>query len=142
MNASQKRRLAAVDAETDGLAARLKWAHAANRAGRLGIADLPPPPGGWPAGVAPSTPRHETPPAVAVAGQRPIRYAEPALPDALAHEDMAPFRLPALRAAKAKATSSAKPSRARAGAIDPDAAARRGRRNAARKIAAVLGNMK
>src|SRR5882762_1661334 len=117
MTPPQRRKLAAIDAETDGLAARLKWAHAAQRAGKHGIADLPPPPGGWPAGVAPKTARHETPPAQVRPGAPPVRYAEPQLPAELAHPDMAPFRLPAARAA-AKAAK-AKTAKARAGAVDP-----------------------
>ncbi len=144
MTPAQRKKLAAIDCETDDLAARLKWARAAQRAGKHGIADLVPPPGGW-VGAAPRPLAHETPPA-RVNGKT-IRYVEPQLPAALAHPDMAPFRLPAARAAKptssAKPTS-AKPGRARASAsaVDPDVAMQRGRRNAARKVAAALAGMK
>jgi hypothetical protein len=124
-----------VDAEFD----RMKWLHQARKARAKGIADLAPPPGGW-VGAASSTPKHETPPAIARAGAPPIRYADPVLPAALADPLMAPFRLPAARAAK---PTSAKPAKARASAsVDKDVAAQRGQRNAARKVAAALAGMK
>jgi hypothetical protein len=124
-----------VDAEFD----RMKWLHQARKAGALGIGDIAAPPGGWPAGAAPKTPARETPPAHVRAGAPPVRYAEPQLPAELAHPDMAPFRLPAARAAVK--SGKAKP-KARAGAVDPDVSAQRGRRNAARKVAAALAGMK
>jgi hypothetical protein len=59
MTPSQKRKLAVIDRETDALAARLKWARAAQRAGKHGIGDLVPPPGGWPsATLDAAAPRH------------------------------------------------------------------------------------
>jgi len=125
-----------VDAEFD----RMKWLHMARKASAKGIGDIAAPPGGWP-GAAPSMPKHETPPARVRAGAPPVRYAEQTLPPELAHPDMAPFRLPAARAA-VKAAKKAKTAKARAGAVDPDVAAQRGRSNAARKVGAALAGMK
>jgi hypothetical protein len=134
-----------VDAEID----RMKWLRMARKASARGIGDIAAPPGGWPGG-APSTPKNETPPA-RVSGKT-IRYAEPELPAELAHPDMAPFRLGAARAATKPAVKGSKPARkpaakpararASAGAVDTDVAVQRGRRNAARKITAVLAGMK
>src|SRR6266481_2373085 len=61
MTPAQKRKLAAIDRETDDLAARLKWARMATRAASHGIADLAPPPGGWPSGRSQQRPRDMVP---------------------------------------------------------------------------------
>src|SRR5438128_426483 len=72
MTPDQRRRLAAVDRETDEMVDRLKWARMATEARRRGIGDIAAPPGGWPAAM-PAV-KYETPPVRSRVDVAPVRY--------------------------------------------------------------------
>jgi len=112
MTPSQKRKLAVIDRETDALAARLKWARAAQRAGKHGIGDLVPPPGGWPSAHSTQRPR-DTAPALTATG-RPVAYRAPASRSAGSSRSNQPvalapwaWKLAATTLAKGSATATA-----------------------------------